>query len=344
MEHANADEESRYLCHREDTTDTDTADTISGAAVVAAEEQLEEHHQAQIHVDYKTLYDQLVMEHQDLQRRFDALEHQQHKDFEKHTCTKLDSDAYAPLEIEDLEGSLHEPGIPGGKDAATALAAMDADIDAANLTLRERALWLVGLLVMQSFSGFILGNHEDLLRSHPAIIYFLTMLVGAGGNAGNQATVMVIRGLALGDINSRTRRRYICNELKSAVALSAILGVFGCLRAAVFLTPVPETVAVTITLYVIVFISVLLGVTLPLFLQRIGVDPAHSSTTIQVVMDILGVLLTVTVCAALLESVPGKRLFHVILGEGYNVTDGSYGDEVYSSNNYAERSRFLPLI
>mmetsp|Transcript_8610 Transcript_8610/g.12761 ORF Transcript_8610/g.12761 Transcript_8610/m.12761 type:complete len:341 (-) Transcript_8610:210-1232(-) len=340
MDHANADE-SRHLCHREDTTDT----VICDAAIVAVEEQLVEQQQDQIHVDYKTLYDQLLMEHQDLQRRFDALENhqQEQQDFEEHTCTKLDSDVYAPLEIEDLEGSLHEPGIPGGKDAATALAAMDADIDAANLTLRERALWLVGLLVMQSFSGFILGNHEDLLKSHPAIIYFLTMLVGAGGNAGNQATVMVIRGLALGDINSRTRRRYICNEFKSAVALSAILGVFGCLRAAVFLTPVPETVAVTITLYIIVFISVLLGVTLPLFLQRIGVDPAHSSTTIQVVMDILGVLLTVTVCAALLESVPGKRFFHVILGEGYNVTDGSYGDEVYS-NNYAERSRFLPLI
>ena len=90
----------------------------------------------------------------------------------------------------------------------------------------------------------------------------------------------------------------------------------------------------------IVFISVLIGVTLPLLLQRIGVDPAHSSTTIQVLMDILGVLLTVSVSAALLESVPGKHFFHVILGNDYNVTDGVYEDEGY----YAERSRLLPLI
>lgn len=55
--------------------------------------------------------------------------------------------------------------------------------------LRDRAYWLVGLLVMQSFSGIILSANEALIADHPVIIYFLTMLVGAGGNAGNQASV-----------------------------------------------------------------------------------------------------------------------------------------------------------
>ena len=50
--------------------------------------------------------------------------------------------------------------------------------------LRDRAYWLVGLLLMQSFSGIILSRNEALLADHPAIIFFLTMLVGAGGNAG----------------------------------------------------------------------------------------------------------------------------------------------------------------
>jgi len=55
--------------------------------------------------------------------------------------------------------------------------------------LRDRAYWLVGLLIMQSCSGIILSRNEALLANHPVIIYFLTMLVGAGGNAGNQASV-----------------------------------------------------------------------------------------------------------------------------------------------------------
>jgi hypothetical protein len=55
--------------------------------------------------------------------------------------------------------------------------------------MKDRALWLVGLLIFQSCSGFILSRNEALLENHPFIIYFLTMLVGAGGNAGNQASV-----------------------------------------------------------------------------------------------------------------------------------------------------------
>jgi hypothetical protein len=55
--------------------------------------------------------------------------------------------------------------------------------------LRDRAYWLVGLLVLQSLSGIILSHNEVLLSNHPVIIYFLTMMVGAGGNAGNQASV-----------------------------------------------------------------------------------------------------------------------------------------------------------
>ena len=61
--------------------------------------------------------------------------------------------------------------------------------------VRSRACWLAGLLALQSCSGFILSRNEALLQDHPVIVYFLTMLVGAGENAGNQASVRVIRGL-----------------------------------------------------------------------------------------------------------------------------------------------------
>jgi hypothetical protein len=55
--------------------------------------------------------------------------------------------------------------------------------------LKDRAYWLVGLLILQSISGVILSRNETLLADHPVVVYFLTMLVGAGGNAGNQASV-----------------------------------------------------------------------------------------------------------------------------------------------------------
>ena len=86
------------------------------------------------------------------------------------------------------------------------------------------------------------------------------------------------------------------------LALSGILGIAGCVRAALFLTPLMETIAITSSLFMIVIISIVLGALLPLAMQLVGIDPAHSSTTIQVFMDILGVTITVHVSRFILDS------------------------------------------
>ena len=174
--------------------------------------------------------------------------------------------------------------------------------------LRDRAYWLCGLLAMQSLSGFILARNEVLLQNHPVIVYFLTMLVGAGGNAGNQASVRVIRGLALGTLNESTQRQFLNREFKMALCLCGLLSTAGFIRAAAFRTPLPETVAITASLALIVFSSIGLGAVLPLVLQKLRVDPAHSSTTIQVIMDILGVVMTVFVSTLMLDSPVGQYI------------------------------------
>lgn len=140
------------------------------------------------------------------------------------------------------------------------------------------------------------------------------MLVGAGGNAGNQASVRVIRGLALGTLNEQTQAQFLMRELKMAGALSAILSLAGFLRAAAFRTPFPETIAVTVALTMIVFSSVCLGAILPLILKKLRIDPAHSSTTIQVIMDILGVILAVFVSSLFLDSPLGSLLISKLGG------------------------------
>ena len=73
--------------------------------------------------------------------------------------------------------------------------------------LRSRVSWLLGLLVMQSCSSFVLAANDALLASHPTVIYFMTMLVGAGGNAGNQSAVRMIRGLATGEVCAPKKKK-----------------------------------------------------------------------------------------------------------------------------------------
>eukprot|EP00529_Nitzschia_sp_RCC80_P022429 CAMPEP_0113509574 /NCGR_PEP_ID=MMETSP0014_2-20120614/37654_1 /TAXON_ID=2857 /ORGANISM="Nitzschia sp." /LENGTH=494 /DNA_ID=CAMNT_0000405425 /DNA_START=307 /DNA_END=1791 /DNA_ORIENTATION=+ /assembly_acc=CAM_ASM_000159 len=165
----------------------------------------------------------------------------------------------------------------------------------------DRAGWLVGLLVLQSLSSFILARNELLLQQHAVIVQFLTMLVGAGGNAGNQASVGVVRGIAVGAIDRSNVRHVLQREFLMGVTLSVILALSGFIRAAVFKVPMLETFAITSSLFMIVIISVVVGSTLPLGMQMVGIDPAHSSTTIQVIMDITGVVITVHVSSILLD-------------------------------------------
>ena len=112
----------------------------------------------------------------------------------------------------------------------------------------------------------------------------------------------VIRGLAVGTINDSNSKSFLKREFRMGLALSGILGLAGCIRAAIFLTPIMETIAITSSLFIIVIISIVLGALLPLGMQLVGIDPAHSSTTIQVFMDILGVTITVYVCGLILDS------------------------------------------
>jgi Mg/Co/Ni transporter MgtE len=169
----------------------------------------------------------------------------------------------------------------------------------------DRSGWLIGLLIFQSLSSFILRYNEALLQNHPSIVYFLTMLVGAGGNAGNQATVRAIRGIALGTLKEDTFVKFITKEAFTGMMLSVILGFFGFLRVTVLSssTTFAESIAISIALLTIVFSSVFLGALLPILFHKIGIDPAHGGTTIQVVMDILGVIITCTVSTKLLDGV-----------------------------------------
>lgn len=193
---------------------------------------------------------------------------------------------------DDSSHNKHFPGVlPSSPSSSNPLSAFPSFSE----QLKERAGWLIGLLFLQSCSSFIIQYNEIFLQNHMVIVQFLTMLVGAGGNAGNQASVGVIRSLAIGTLNGHTMVPFLKREAKMALSMAFLIGFTGFIRAALFRTPVGETIAITTSVFAIVAISIGIGSTLPLGMKKVGIDPAHSSTTIQVIMDILGVLITVCV-------------------------------------------------
>jgi Mg/Co/Ni transporter MgtE len=108
--------------------------------------------------------------------------------------------------------------------------------------------------------------------------------------------------LATGKVDEHNLRAYLFQELRAGFFLSVVLGIAGAVRAAVFMTPFKETMAITASLVMIVGISIFLGTLLPLAMKMVQIDPAHSSTTIQVIMDIFGVAITVYVSSVILDT------------------------------------------
>jgi cation transporter-like permease len=160
-----------------------------------------------------------------------------------------------------------------------------------------RSAWLVVLLILQSFSSFILESYAELISTHVVVTFFLTMLVGAGGNAGNQSAVMIIRGLALGIVREENKYQILLKQFLIGILISLVLVVFGYLRVVFFGTDMKSALAISLALFLIVVVAVALGAVLPLVLNGLGIDAAHAGPAIQVLMDIIGISITCLVCA-----------------------------------------------
>ncbi|CAN0360907.1 unnamed protein product, partial [Ectocarpus fasciculatus] len=190
------------------------------------------------------------------------------------------SSALMPTELNGSSGgNLLEASGEGGADFA------EEDFDGPIAESYARGRWLLGLLVLQSSSSFVLDHYQDLLREHVVVTLFLTMLVGAGGNAGNQSAIKVIRGLATGRFtpDAACALRVIGDQAIVGILLGAALAAGGFVRVWVTEgTNLRDASAISSSLFLIVMASVLLGSALPFGFARAGVDPANAGTTIQV--------------------------------------------------------------
>jgi len=165
----------------------------------------------------------------------------------------------------------------------------------------QRGIWLGCLLLFQSLSGFILGKYQALIQSHVILSFFLTMLVGTGGNAGNQSATLVIRGLATGEISRKNAARVLLREFGMSIALAIILFFVTFARIYFLYHDLTTTIAIGASLFLIVNMSMILGTFIPFLLERLNLDPAHSAAPfLATLMDILGILIYCAVCSRIL--------------------------------------------
>lgn len=178
---------------------------------------------------------------------------------------------------------------------------------------KKRAGWLVILFISQMLTvtamTFLQSRLESILV---LLIIFVPLIISSGGNSGGQASSLVIRAIALGELTLKDWSRVFRRELITSAALGAFLGCLGALRVVVgaqFGEPYgghAALVALTLFLTVvgIVVWGSLVGSTLPLLLKRLGLDPATSSAPfVATLVDVTGILIYMGVAVAVLEGV-----------------------------------------
>ncbi|CEG00804.1 SLC41 divalent cation transporters, integral membrane domain [Ostreococcus tauri] len=193
------------------------------------------------------------------------------------------------------------------KSASTKDVDTDVEVVGVFTEAYTRVRWLLGLLILQSTSSFVLSGYEDLIKENIIVTLFLTMLVGAGGNAGNQSAIHVIRGLATGEMENTNEcmRKTLVEQFQVGLMLGVVLSSAGFVR--VLLTSPQGTddligpFAIATALFAIVTTSTCVGTALPFLLMRLNQDPANAGTSVQVVMDVSGVIITCTVASFIFE-------------------------------------------
>lgn len=176
--------------------------------------------------------------------------------------------------------------------------------------VRKRATWLIVLFLSEMLTATAMGRFEEEIAKAVVLSLFVPLVISSGGNSGSQASTLIIRAMALGEITLKDWWRVMRREILSGLSLGAILGSIGFVRislwALLFHSYGPHwlllATTVGIALVGIVLWGSLSGSMLPFLLRRVGLDPATSSAPfVATLVDVSGLIIYFTVAAIILK-------------------------------------------
>jgi magnesium transporter len=175
--------------------------------------------------------------------------------------------------------------------------------------IKKRAGWLAILFLGEMLTATALGYFEGELDKAVVLALFLPLIISSGGNSGAQATTLVIRAMALGEVALRDWFRVIRRELFAGVALGCILAVIGMTRILAWQGLfgsygqhyIVLALTIAFSLVGVVMFGTIAGATLPFILRRVGLDPASASAPfVATLVDVTGLIIYFTVAKVVL--------------------------------------------
>jgi magnesium transporter len=170
-------------------------------------------------------------------------------------------------------------------------------------TWKKRIPWLLLLMISATFTGSIITSFEDALSVCVVLTAYIPMLMDTGGNAGGQASVTIIRGLSLDEIQFSDAFKVIWKEARVAVLCGLTLAAANFVKLLLFdRVTIAVAIVVCLTLVAAVFIAKIVGCLLPMLAKKIGFDPAvMASPFITTIVDALSLLIYFKIATMILH-------------------------------------------
>jgi magnesium transporter len=184
--------------------------------------------------------------------------------------------------------------------------------------VRKRAGWLIILFLGEMLTATAMASYQEELAKALVLALFLPLIVSSGGNSGSQASTLMIRAMALGEVTLRDWWRVMAREVQAGLSLGVILGAIGVVRVGVWAIigeqylhrqpygPHWPLVAITvgISLVGVVIWGTISGSMLPFLLRRIGADPATSSAPfVATLVDVTGLVIYFSIALVIMRGV-----------------------------------------
>jgi magnesium transporter len=177
--------------------------------------------------------------------------------------------------------------------------------------IKKRIVWLVVLLAGSMLTATALESFQGQIDAVPILALFLPMIVSTGGNSGSQASTLVIRAMALGEIRAADWWLIMRRELLTGIALGSVLGVLALARVAIWGTWgaygehfVAFAVVAGLSVIGCVLCGTLAGAMLPFVLKKLGADPASASAPfVATLVDVSGILIYFAIANLVLRGI-----------------------------------------
>jgi magnesium transporter len=160
----------------------------------------------------------------------------------------------------------------------------------------KRGLWLTILFFAALLTAFALRHYEYELAKLQWLVWFIPLIISAGGNSGSQSATLVITAMTSGEVKFGDWQRVLRREALVSLMLGGFLGLIG-YGVAYFIAPTPaDATVIPLTLISVILVGCLFGATLPILFKRIGLDPAMMSNPfVAGIVDILGIVIYINI-------------------------------------------------